>query len=215
MWHSVALVSAIEAQMSLCALCMTVCLSYLRDLSQLFTLLIHSSLQQHVVHHPHQLDHFQSATGPPGHTEYTHKSTQLRTFFDNIHPFSYQNFSYLMVHSTNSSYKYALYHYDFRKQNLPLKTARVSVKLINSYFGAHSEGKTRNFCSSSCSCTVNALRNRSNMTVNRKTQFENENKRVNMNKVDEHNGADSLLIELKTFQPFVFHNVKFFWNQIL
>lgn len=36
-----------------------------------------------------------------------------------------------------------------------------------------------------------------------------------MNKVVEHNGVDSLLIELKTLQPFVFHNVKFFWNQTL
>lgn len=50
----------------------SVCLSYLGELSQLLTLLIHSGLQQHVVHHTHQLDHFQSATGPPEHTEDTH-----------------------------------------------------------------------------------------------------------------------------------------------
>ncbi len=36
-----------------------------------------------------------------------------------------------------------------------------------------------------------------------------------MNKVDEHNEADSLLIELKALQPFVFHNVIFFRDQTL
>lgn len=63
----------------LCAIeVLSACLSaYLGDLSQLLTLLIHSGLHQHVVHHPHQLDHFQSATGLPGHTEHTHKSVSL------------------------------------------------------------------------------------------------------------------------------------------
>lgn len=32
-------------------------------------------------------------------------------------------------------------------------------------------------------------------------------------KVNKHNDADSLLIELKAPQPFVFHNVIFFWDQ--
>lgn len=34
-----------------------------------------------------------------------------------------------------------------------------------------------------------------------------------MNKVNEHIEADSLLIELKAPQPFVFHNVIFVWDQ--
>lgn len=42
--------------------------AYLTELSQLLTLLIHSGLLQHVIHHLHQQDHFQSATGLPGNT---------------------------------------------------------------------------------------------------------------------------------------------------
>lgn len=57
-----------------------VCLSYLRELSQLLSLLVHTSLQQHVVHHLYQLDHLQSATGPPKQTgcQRVHSATSAR-----------------------------------------------------------------------------------------------------------------------------------------
>lgn len=66
--------------------------AYLRELGQLLILLIHSSLLQHIIHHPHQLDHFQPATGPPGQNKYTetciltHLRVPLTLFLPNTLP---------------------------------------------------------------------------------------------------------------------------------
>lgn len=53
---------------------------HLWDLRELLRVLIHTSLKQHIVHHPHQLDHFLSAAGLPKHTTHIHSHVFLTTF---------------------------------------------------------------------------------------------------------------------------------------
>lgn len=73
----------------------------------------------------------------------------------------------------------------------------------------YSDGKTRSFCSASCSWTVNALQDTHTHSRVLGANVKHVGSRQNVKQ------ADSLLVKLQTLQPLFPHNVKFLRHQTL